>query len=215
MPAPLTQAERARYTQVTRDHAAGALRFVNPGDLAVLHDPQTLGMARPLVEAGVRVIWQCHLGSLEANPWTDQVWEFFGDDLFAPHGYVFSHPRYVPGQLGQERVRIIMPAIDPASPKNRPLTDTQVATVLHGTGLAPAGDELGDSLGAEMGRLAGSARWAPSTSVRSCRPTCRWCCRSPGRARSRTGRWSRRRSAPSASRSSTSTPDCSSTTRAT
>lgn len=93
------------------------------------------------------------------EPWTDQIWEFFGEDLLALHGYIFSLSRYVPGLLDQEGVRIIMPAIDPAFPKNRPLNDSQVATVLHGIGLAPAGDEPGDSLGTELGWLAGSLRW--------------------------------------------------------
>jgi trehalose synthase len=84
------------------------------------------------------VIWQCHFGSLDINPWTDQVWDFLGDELFAPHGYVFSHPDYVPASLDTAKVRIILPAIDPVSPKNRPLDTSQVAAILRGIGLAPA-----------------------------------------------------------------------------
>jgi trehalose synthase len=153
--APLTAAERDLYTRTTQVHALAALRFVSPGDIVVLHDPSTAGMARTLTAAGVRVIWQCHLGCVEPNPWTRQVWEFLGDDLFAPGGYVFSHPRYVHDALDQDRVRVILPAIDPASPKNRPLTPAQVAALLHGIGLSTGPGGPDDLVYTEFERTAG------------------------------------------------------------
>jgi len=153
--APLTAAERDLYTRTTQVHAQVVLRFARPGDIVVLHDPQTTGMARALTAAGVRVIWQCHLGCLDPNPWTSQVWEFLGDDLFAPDGYVFSHPRYVPGALDRDRVRVILPAIDPASPKNRPLTRAQVAMMLSGIGLTARPGGPPDGADAGLGRSAG------------------------------------------------------------
>jgi trehalose synthase len=152
--APLTAAERDLYTRTTKMHALAALQVVSPSDIVVLHDPQTAGMAPALMAAGVRVIWQCHLGCLDPNPWTSQVWEFLGADLFAPDGYVFSHPRYVYEELDPGRVRVILPAIDPASPKNRPLTPDQVTALLYGIGLGavPGPQDLTD---AEFGRPAG------------------------------------------------------------
>jgi trehalose synthase len=152
---PLTAAERDLYTRTTQVHAVAALQFVSPGDVVVLHDPQTAGMARTLTEAGVRVIWQCHLGCVDPNPWTSQVWEFLGDDLFAPDGYVFSHPRYVYDGLDRGRVRVILPAIDPASPKNRPLTPAQVAALLYGIGLSTDPGGPGYLVDAEFGRSVG------------------------------------------------------------
>jgi trehalose synthase len=154
-PEPLTTAERDRYVATTAEHATAALTYLRPGDAAILHDPQTLGMAAGLRAAGVRVIWQCHLGSLDPNPWTDQVWSFFGDDLFAPDGYIFSHPSYVPETIDGDRVRIIPPAIDPASPKNRPLSDPEVLAVLTGIGLTSGDLTSGDDLlSAVTGRTA-------------------------------------------------------------
>lgn len=152
---PLTAAERDLYSWTTQAHAEAALGFVHPGDVVVLHDPQTAGMAPLLAAAGARVIWQCHLGCVDPNPWTQQVWDFLGDDLFAPDGYVFSHPRYVPDALSHKLVRVILPAIDPVSPKNRPLTAAQVAGILNGIGLSPATGAAADPLGAEIGRPAG------------------------------------------------------------
>ena len=36
--------------------------LVRPGDIALLHDPQTAGLAGPLRDRGVRVVWRCHVG---------------------------------------------------------------------------------------------------------------------------------------------------------
>jgi trehalose synthase len=153
-PEPLTPADRRLYAAVTAAHADRALRYLRPGDIAVLHDPQTLGMAPALAAAGVRVVWQCHLGSTIPNPWTDEVWAFFGEDLHVPEGYVFSDPRYVPAVLDSGQVVINPPAIDPVSPKNRPLDPAQVAAILDGIGLTPAGDlpPAAVSLGTDVGR---------------------------------------------------------------
>ena len=36
---------------------------VRTGDVVLLHDPQTAGMAAALEEAGAHVVWRCHIGS--------------------------------------------------------------------------------------------------------------------------------------------------------
>ena len=33
-----------------------------PGDIVVLHDPQTAGLARDMVASGMQVVWRCHVG---------------------------------------------------------------------------------------------------------------------------------------------------------
>jgi trehalose synthase len=151
---PFSAAERALYARVTGEHADGVARYVRPGDLVVLHDPQTLGMAAPLRAAGAVVVWQCHLGSLTADAHTAQAWEFLGPWLPGADGYVFSHPRYVPPGLDPACTRVILPAIDPHSPKNRALNPAQVRTVVDGIGLTPASGRP-DTLAAEAGREPG------------------------------------------------------------
>jgi trehalose synthase len=160
-PEPLTAADRRLYQEVTAAHAESALKHLQPGDIAVLHDPQTLGMAPALTAAGVRVVWQCHLGSTIPNPWTDEVWAFFGEDLHVPEAYVFSDPRYVPGLIDSSRVVINPPAIDPASPKNRPLDPAQVTAVLNGIGLTDADGVA--PFGVEVGRP--EPGWLPRMAV--------------------------------------------------
>jgi trehalose synthase len=139
--ATLGEPAERHYRDVTDTHAAQALGFVSPGDLAVLHDPQTLGMAPRLTRSGVRVIWQCHLGSTLPNPLVGEAWRFLGPYLPAVERFVFSHPAYVPDEAPPDRVHVIAPAIDPVSAKNRPLAPGTVAAVLGLIGLTPGARE--------------------------------------------------------------------------
>jgi len=52
----LGRSEADHYVDVTSANAASAISRVRRGDVVLLHDPQTAGLARPLAEAGVRVI---------------------------------------------------------------------------------------------------------------------------------------------------------------
>jgi trehalose synthase len=58
---PLDAAEAHHYTRMLTANAVELLGQIRPGDIALLHDPQTAGLAEPLVRAGARV-WRCHIG---------------------------------------------------------------------------------------------------------------------------------------------------------
>ena len=98
--APLGAAEAAHYTQMLAANAVELRARVRPGDVVLLHDPQTAGLAAPLAQAGARVIWRCHIGV----DWEDEVtragWDFLRPHLAAAEAYVFSR-------------RDIRPAVDP------------------------------------------------------------------------------------------------------
>ncbi len=47
-----------------------------PGDLVLLHDPQTAGLAAALASAGARVAWRCHIGVDWENDATRAGWGF-------------------------------------------------------------------------------------------------------------------------------------------
>ena len=116
---------------------------IRPGDVVLLHDPQTAGLAAPLADAGARVIWRCHIGV----GWEDEVtrdgWEFLRPHLAAAEACVFSRRDYVPSWVPPDKVWIIPPSIDPFSPKNQPLAADTVRAVLATLGVldgaAPAG----------------------------------------------------------------------------
>ncbi|HTZ08008.1 MAG TPA: glycosyltransferase, partial [Acidimicrobiales bacterium] len=122
-------------------------RWVRPGDIVLLHDPQTLGLAAHLRRAGVTTIWRSHIGVDHANEWTAQAWEFLRP-LAEPCGaYVFSRAQYVPPFLAGAPVTVIAPSIDPFSPKNQDLAPAAVARILRTMGLTAATGADGDADG--------------------------------------------------------------------
>lgn len=77
---------------------------VRPGDIALLHDPQTAGLAAPLAEAGATVVWRCHIGADRPTGVTEAAWGFLRPFLTAAHGWVFSRRAYAPDWLDPQRV---------------------------------------------------------------------------------------------------------------
>jgi len=55
---PLGMAEAHHYTRMLTANAVELLGWIRPGDIALLHDPQTAGLAEPLARAGARVVWR-------------------------------------------------------------------------------------------------------------------------------------------------------------
>jgi trehalose synthase len=114
--------ELQHYRQVTEANARALLPQTRRGDVVILHDPQTAGLIRPLAEAGLHVIWRCHIGADRQNVWTEQAWQFVAPDLETAAAVVFTRAAYVPPQLADASVAIIPPSIDPFSPKNQELS---------------------------------------------------------------------------------------------
>jgi trehalose synthase len=105
--------------------------------VALLHDPQTAGLCGPLRDSGVHVIWRSHIGSNEANEWTEQAWSFVVGRVMPSEAFVFTRAQYVPGRLPADRVHVIPPSIDPFSPKNRGLDPVDVDRIVRRVGLYP------------------------------------------------------------------------------
>jgi trehalose synthase len=136
---PLGDAERATYRAVTEDNLRPFLEVAFAGDVAVLHDPQTAGLVAPLVEAGLSVIWVCHVGLDEPNDMVRSAWDFLLPQIQRAHAVVFSRGTYVWDGLAPP-VSIIPPCIDPTSPKNLELAPSIVHAYLTGAGvIAPSG----------------------------------------------------------------------------
>lgn len=127
--------EAAHYEEVTNSNVASAISRIRKGDVVLLHDPQTLGMAAPLAAAGARVVWRCHVGREGSNQWTDEAWSFLRPHLAACQAYIFSLKQYVPAWMDESRVRIIPPSIDPFSPKNQDMSRLEVVRTLRRIGL--------------------------------------------------------------------------------
>lgn len=119
------------YESMTDAFASQLLRRIRPGDVALLHDPQTAGLVRPLAAAGVVTIWRCHIGSDVVNAYTEEAWSFLRPHMEASAALVFSRKEYVPEWAPAGRVYVIAPSIDPFSPKNEAMPKDEVVRVLR------------------------------------------------------------------------------------
>lgn len=123
------------FQRITESNVASLANRIREGDVVLLHDPQTVGMAGHLVAAGARVVWRCHVGREGTNRWTDQAWSFLHPHLAACEAYVFSQHEYVPSWMAESKVRVIPPSIDPFSPKNQEMSPSDVTRTLRRIGL--------------------------------------------------------------------------------
>jgi trehalose synthase len=136
---PLGEAEHDLYVSALADDVQAMLGLVQPGDVAIIHDPQPLGLAEPLHEAGVHLVWNCHIGVDEPGGIAQRAWEFLLPHVTRCDAQVFSRECYVWSPLERAGVRIVPPTIDAFSPKNQALEPAAVAAILHETGIVAAG----------------------------------------------------------------------------
>ena len=139
----LGEAERDLYESTLAADTDDLVERVSEGDVVVLHDPQTAGMAERVKAAGAHVIWRCHIGKDDTDEQTDRAWSFLRPYVEAADVVVFSRPAYVPDWVDRERCRIIPPSIDPYSAKNIDMDADDVAAVLDRAGLVDVSD-VGD-----------------------------------------------------------------------
>lgn len=134
-------AEIEHYRTLTDGFGAELAGLVRPGDVVLLHDPQTAGMTEQLAAAGAHVVWRCHVGVDHENSWTSAAWEFLRPHLELCQRYVFSRRSYAPPWLSDAAVAVIPPSIDPFSLKNEELSSDEVVAILRAAGVfRAAGD---------------------------------------------------------------------------
>jgi trehalose synthase len=109
---------------------------VRPGDVVVLHDPQTAALAPGLAAMGAVVVWRCHIGVDDPGPLAREGWEFLRDDVDAAHLVVFSRPQYTWPCLSTDTT-VLAPCIDVLSAKNRPLDLPARDAILDASGVVP------------------------------------------------------------------------------
>ena len=134
---PLGEEERAIYERVSATNARALTRVVRKGDVVLLHDPQTAGLVRPLLDSGARVIWRCHVGLDVPNSFAQTAWAFLRPYVEDAEAYVFSRSAFAWHDLDPERLFVIAPSIDVFTPKNQPLDPQTVAAILATAGLSP------------------------------------------------------------------------------
>jgi len=128
-------ADAHHYEQVLAANAEELLTWVRPGDVAILHDPQTAGLTEALTRAGLKVIWRCHIGIDEQNDISRAAWEFLRPYLSAAQAYVFTRRQFAPIWVPRARLWVVPPSIDPFSPKNEELDPDDVRAILTTVGI--------------------------------------------------------------------------------
>jgi trehalose synthase len=136
---------RSVYESVTLAAGEELANRVVPGDVVLLHDPQTAGMIPVLKQLGVPVVWRCHVGTDTANAITTGAREFLRGYVQQADAYVFSRKQHVWAGLEPDRTVLIAPSIDTFSPKNQELSDNQVASILAVAGLQDGFPVRGDA----------------------------------------------------------------------
>ncbi len=131
----LDERVREHYAAVLARNLTDMRERVRPGDIVLLHDPQTAGLVAGLQQAGVKVLWRCHVGRDDPHPLNHEAWEFLRPFLEGADGFVFSRREYVPSWVPDDRLWIVPPSLDPFSAKNAELSDLDVALVLRTAGL--------------------------------------------------------------------------------
>jgi len=127
------------YREVLESQTSWFDGTLGAGDVVVLHDPQTLGLAPALHDTGARVVWHCHIGAVvppERGP--AAVWREMTTELAAVDAVVSTLPEFAPPSVPVGSRFVVPPAVDPAAAKNKELTAAEVATQLDGIGLTSA-----------------------------------------------------------------------------
>ncbi len=132
----LGEAEHTLYESALSGDADALAAHVSPGDIVLLHDPQTAGLAAKAKELGALVIWRCHVGVDTQNDASEMGWDFLRRYL-EPHvdHYVFSDARFPPVWVPDDQLSIIWPSVDPFAPKNQHLAPESVEAILTHVGI--------------------------------------------------------------------------------
>jgi trehalose synthase len=127
----LTPADWAIYEEWQRRNAA---HLSGDAEVVVVHDPQPLGLLQAAGPGRARWIWRLHVDSSQPN---QAVWDVLRPLLTGYDAAVFTMAEFVSPDVDPTPVRIIPPAIDPLSRKNRPLDPARARATLARLGLDP------------------------------------------------------------------------------
>jgi trehalose synthase len=130
--------ERLVYQSALEPTATWLQRRLGPGDIVVLHDAQTAGLAPRLRASGARIVCRSHVGADHPNALVRAGWDFLNPYVSEADAIVFTRRSNVPPRPGGTRVSIIPPCIDPCSAKNRTMHDVAARAILAYVGLAEA-----------------------------------------------------------------------------
>lgn len=131
----LGEAERRTYREALAAEAGALAERVRPGDVVLLHDPQTAGLVDVVREAGAVAVWRCHVGRDTGDERTEEAWAVLRPFVERMSAVVLSRAAYRPAWLREDVTWVVPPAIDPFSVKNADMDTATAREVLARAGL--------------------------------------------------------------------------------
>lgn len=111
------------------DYLREAIEGLPPADLYILHDPQTLGLAKHIKDTPL--VWRCHIDTTDAHEpsykWMSDHFQYFSEIIFSLESFVHKDL--------DNKINIVQPAIDPLSKKNIKLSSDQIEAMLKELGI--------------------------------------------------------------------------------
>jgi trehalose synthase len=155
---PLGEDETRLYGRVLADNLDALLEVIRPGDVVILHDPQTAGLIPGVQAAGAHAVWRCHVGRDTPTELTDVAWAFLRPFVEQAEAVIFSRSAYVPSWADENLVWIIPPSLDPFTAKNADISPGDVEAVLRHAGLTLTTERHGRFLFHRRGGSTGVVR---------------------------------------------------------
>jgi trehalose synthase len=143
--------ERTVYEAALKENARDLADAVSPGDVVIVHDPQTAGLVGEVAATGATVVWRCHVGIDLPVDLARRAWTWLIPYVTDADAFVFSRKDFAWEGLPEEKIEVIPPSIDAFSPKNQDIDPAAVRAILAATGLGG-----GDPSRAEYVRTDGS-----------------------------------------------------------
>jgi trehalose synthase len=134
-----TEHEKKIYEEVNEINAKDFCKFLRPGDIVMIHDPQPCALIkyirRKYTRHEVPCYWRCHIGYDKETPETKGAWAFLEEYVKMYDLCIFTAPEYVP--TFAPNPRIVTPSLHPLDYKNKFLRHTEINTILKKAGIIP------------------------------------------------------------------------------
>jgi trehalose synthase len=120
------------YEEGLRKNRDMVNRLLEQADFVIIHDPQPLGLVRYRRMARGFWSWRCHIDASHPHPY---VWGYLAGYIRQYDAAIYSLPTFA--KAPPPNPWIIHPAIDPLSPKNAELDDTEIVRILEHHAIDP------------------------------------------------------------------------------
>ncbi|MDD3149588.1 MAG: glycosyltransferase [Candidatus Gastranaerophilales bacterium] len=113
---------------------ANAKSLVENYDFVVIHDPQPLAMINYMTAPTGKWIWRCHIDTSTPN---EDTWNFLYPYMQNYDAVIFTLEEFVKEGAKLNNLTFIPPSIDPLSPKNSYMAETEVNNLMRNFNVDP------------------------------------------------------------------------------